>query len=213
MDSEQWISAWGKDRLTNGSDGIIVLPAAAAQFIRSYGLPLRVIFEGAEGTLCGRMAFEISFEPLTYPLLRYSQAIRWGDFLDANLERSWSEQLVIGKEEFCNGSASYCVQSKTGAITRIDAESETPESFVNSSIEQFARSLLLATQWSAANLKTNPESWRTSIADFAASLNQLDARGFRKRESLWPLIIESIKDAEPGSFETTTDPCAFEAAL
>ena len=133
MDSEQWISAWGKDRLTNGSDGIIVLPAAAAEFIRSYGLPSRVIFEGAEGTLCARMAFEISFEPLTHPLLRTARLSVGVISATRIFERSWSEQLVIGKKRN-SAMARHPIASKAkpAPSPRIDAESETPESLVNS---------------------------------------------------------------------------------
>lgn len=203
MNIDQWISAWGADRLIR-PQAIRGLPIAASEFIRSYGMPGRVIFEGGEVATSGGITFEVSFAALSHPLRRYSQLISGSP--NPELDRSWSEQLVIAEEDFCNGSASYCVQRVRGTVTRIDVELPKPEKFVNSTVEQFAHALLLATQWSAANRQQDPQVWKRSLAALAGALQYLDANSFGDRRMFWPSLIEWITDAGPDSLDITSDP-------
>src|SRR5947209_5416003 len=109
------------------------MPAAARDFLDSFGLPRVVIFEW-------RNAFEISFTPLERELVPYNAIIGWGDFYDETLDREWSQQLVVGEEEFCNGHAALCIHEQTGIVSRLDcellgSEAHPAQLFVNSNVE------------------------------------------------------------------------------
>lgn len=198
MEIEAWRRAWGADRLIYAGASSRQLPPTARDFLTSYGLPRVFIFEHEN-------ASEISFLPIANKLLAYNKVIRWGDFSDREQDRTWRHQLVIGEEEFCNGHASFCIHRIDETITRIDCELDEPEEFVNSTVPQFAESLLLAALWSGANCQ-DEIWWRTSLAELAHALELKDPDAFDGRKSFWPTLIDHIKDQSPGSFEITCDP-------
>ncbi len=194
MDIETWRRAWGADRLIYAGACSRQLPPIARDFLTSHGLPRVMIFEDND-------AVEVSFHHLANKLVAYNKMIRWGESIDRELDRSWMHQLVIGEDRH----GSYCVHRINEIVTRIDVELSEPEEFVNSSVPQFAESLLLAVLWSGANCQ-DEAWWRTSLAELAHALELNDPKAFDGRKSFWPTLIEHIKDQPPGSFEITCDP-------
>lgn len=172
MQPEAWARDWCY-ALIQGRADETRMPAAARDFLISFGLPRVVIFEW-------RNSFEISFTPLEKELVPYNALIRWGDFYDKARDREWSQQLVVGEEEFCNGHASFCVHEHDGTVNRLDCELlKDPQRFVNSSIELFGMSLLFAQKWSVA-VHSNGTS--PSAASFGKLANEL------KRAGTWAVL-------------------------
>jgi SUKH-4 immunity protein len=179
------------------------MPAAARDFLVTFGLPRVVIFEW-------RNAFEISFTPLEKELVPYNAIIGWGDFYDEARDREWSHQLVVGEEEFCNGHASICIQEHDGTVNRLDCElDKNPKCFVNSNVELFGKSLLFAQKWSAA---VHANGALPSIGSFEAlrsALKRADSRAFEDERGFWPSLIECVlenPDGDPLELEITSDP-------
>src|SRR5687768_4829062 len=192
IEPEDWKREWGADNLVFATEHCHCLPGTALSFLSSYGLPRRIIFENPldgdweariERDYAIAISSEISFEPLLSPLDRYNAGIKWGDFYDQELDKAWSEQIVIGEEEFSNGSASYCIHQLSETITRIDVELEEPETFVNSSLPQYGESLLLAVRWSKAIHQAGLGNWQTSLNELADALRAVDAVAFQRNDS------------------------------
>jgi hypothetical protein len=182
-------------------------PAAARDFLVTFGLPRVVIFEW-------RCAFEISFTPLEKELVPYNAMIGWGDFYDEARDRDWSHQFVVAEEEFCNGHASICIHEHDGTVNRLDCELDNnPKCFVNTNVELFGKSLLFAQKWSAA-VHTN--SALPSVGSFDRLANELrraDPRAFEDEKSFWPNLIECVlenPDGDPLELEITSDPARSE---
>jgi hypothetical protein len=88
-------NAWARDwryPLIHGRSDQRRIPAAARDFLVSFGLPRVIIFEW-------RSDFEISFSPVEKDLVPYNTTFTWGDFYNEVRDRAWSHQLVIGEEE------------------------------------------------------------------------------------------------------------------
>ncbi len=142
MQPNEWADAW-QHPLIHGRRDEKRLPSTAREFLISFGVPRVVIFEW-------HSPFEISFSPLQQELVAYNTVFSWGDFYNEVLDRDWSHELVVGEEEFCNGHAAFCVHENDGTVSRLDCELDLdPQCFVNSSIELFGMSLLLAQKWSS----------------------------------------------------------------
>jgi hypothetical protein len=199
MEEAEWMNAWGTERLTFLQGHGSLLPMEASRFLKDYGLPRVIIFEG----FC---PFEIHFDRLAKNLTSYSTLIRWGDFYDADRYRAWSQQFVIGDEDFCNGSACYCVHGSSGVITRIDCELSQPESFVNSSVAQFAQALLTATRWSTEIRETGAVPSPDSLKALGDRIKPIDPAAFEAVEYFWPGLIAFLSEPEPGSLEIISDP-------
>jgi hypothetical protein len=142
--SSQWKNAWPPGHLMQNVDRH-ELPPIARRFLRECALPKVIVCE-AEGDNAS-MAFEWTFRCVADALQPYTKLIRWGDFYDAQKDRFWSSQLVMGQEEFCNGRASLCVDAADEYVTRIDCELSEMGLFMNSSLPQFGASILAAAQW------------------------------------------------------------------
>jgi hypothetical protein len=208
MQPEDWKKEWGVDNLVFASEHCQALPPIAREFLTSYGLPRRVIFENplggdwweddSEHEANAYVSYEISFELILQPLDPYNALLVEGD-------DSWWQQIVIGDEEFCNGRASYCVHQLNETVTRLDVEI-SDESFVNSTLPQFGESLLLAVRWSNAIHQTGLENWTASLQDLADAIRSIDAEAFRSPANHWPYLIEYALDNEPGFLEITADP-------
>jgi len=214
IEPDDWKREWGADNLVFATEHVHCLPDTARAFLSSYGMPRRIIFENpldgdwdakVELDYAVDISFEISFEPLLRPLERFNAAVRWGDFYNEELDKAWSEQIVIGEEEFSDGHASYCVHQLSEAITRIDVDREK-ETFVNSSLPQYGESLLLAVRWSNAFHQAGLGSWETSLNQLADALEAIDAVAFQRNDSEWPRLISYARDNEPGFLEITADP-------
>jgi hypothetical protein len=193
-----WRKRWQHD-LTHARAGERTLPKEAHDFLVDFGLPRVMMFEW-------RSSFEITFAPLATELIPYSDVIRWGDFFNRELAERWSQQLVIGEEEFCNGHASFCVHKQTGVVTRIDCELSAPETFVNSTVIQFAESLLAAKEWSDQALSRGGAPTRSAFQSLASDLKVIDCRVFDNQSSFWRKFIEFILDDEPNALLITNDP-------
>jgi hypothetical protein len=162
-----------------------------------------VIFEWRE-------SFEISFAPLAKELAPYNTLIEWGDFYDAARDREWGHQLVVGEEEFCNGHASFCVQEQDGTVNRLDCELlQDPKCFVNSNVELFGSSLLIAQKWSVAAHANGALPSPQSFEMLASGLRRADPRAFEDMKNFWPSLIECVlenPDGDPLDLEITSDP-------
>jgi hypothetical protein len=196
---DTWAQAWSCGVVrARADDGW--LPGAAREFLVSYGLPRVIIFEW-------RNDFEISFAPIGQAPVPYNAAIRWGDFYDADRDREWGRQSIIGVEEFCNGHASYCIQLDTGEVSRIDCELlEHPQSFVNASVSLFGMSLLAARVWSARIRSRRLVPTRDSYEVLWRDLERIDTRAFEHRRCFWRNLIEVVQDDEPIDMEISDDP-------
>ncbi len=200
MIASEWKKAWGKDRLIFLQGGARVLPLESRRFLKNYGLPRNMIFEG-------ETPFEIHFDALSKDLVPYNKTFEWGDFYDKRLDRRWGEQLVIGEEDFCNGSASYCVHGTRGEVTRIDVELDRPNSFVNSSVAQFGRTLLAMTAWSSAIRDGGREPSQASLRALATRVKAIDPAAFKSRNRFWPYLFAYLREQdELESLEITSDP-------
>src|SRR5262249_4877192 len=122
MEPSVWKQQWGVDRLVylDGNEGI--LPVESESFLKTNGLPRVVVFEIPS-------PFEIHFSPLQMDLVAYNTKLHWGDFYDADLDVQWADQIVVGEQDFSNGSASYCIHRTSGVVSRIDCELSQPTSF------------------------------------------------------------------------------------
>jgi hypothetical protein len=178
-DPDQWKRLWGAYRMISAGPTVNELPETARQFIQTYGLPRRVWLQwwgtGIEGTS------EISFEPLCRPA-----------------ELDPSQRILIANEWWSNGSAELAMGRTTGEIIRIDVELDEPESFVNSSVEQLARSLLAGVQWSAGSRADPSADWNVSLSAWATAIAGLDAVAFERPRGFWPALIEYAKERGPG---------------
>jgi hypothetical protein len=179
------------------------IPAAARDFLVSFGLPRVVIFEW-------RTSFEISFTPLEKELVPYNAAIRWGDFYDEARDRAWSQQLIVAEEEFCNGHASICIHEHNGTVNRLDCELlKDPECFVNSNVELYGKSLLSAQKWSAAVHFNGALPSAGAFEALASELSGIDPRAFKDQNNFWPNLFECVlenPDGDPIDLEVTSDP-------
>jgi hypothetical protein len=197
---------WARDwchTLIHGRPDERRIPAAARDFLISFGLPRVVIFEW-------RNSFEISFALLEKELVPYNAIIGWGDFYDQARDREWSHQLVVGEEEFCNGHASICVHEYNGTVNRLDCELlKYPQCFVNSNIELFGMSLLVAQKWSVAVHSNSALPSARTFEMLASELRRVDPRAFEDEKSFWPSLIECVlenPDGDPLDLEITGDP-------
>jgi len=202
MEPDVWARDWRHD-LIRRCPHEVQIPAAARDFLTSFGLPRVVIFEWYN-------SFEISFTPLEKKLVPYNSLITWGDFCDAARDREWSHQFVMGEEEFCNGHASFCVHDQDGTVNRLDCElDKDPQCFVNSSVELFGKSLLVAQNWSVTvHLKGELPS-AGSFEMLASRLQRADPRAFEDARGFWPSLIECVlepPDGDPLDLEITSDP-------
>jgi hypothetical protein len=199
MEASDWKQGWGEDRVVTLQGDGRMLPVESQRFLRDYGLPSVVIFEGTA-------TFEIHFTPLANNLRSYNTLIRWGDFYDADRDRAWGEQFVIADEDFCNGSACYCVHGARGIVTRIDCELSQPECFVNSSVALFGEALLTATHWSSENRVRGDMRAQDSLKILGERMKRIDLAAFEEPDSLWPWLIAFVPKEEPGWLEITNDP-------
>jgi SUKH-4 immunity protein of toxin-antitoxin system len=198
--------AWARDwyhPLICGRSDERRMPVAAREFLASFGLPRVIIFEW-------RNAFELSFAPLGKELVPYNAEIGWGDFYDEARDREWSHHLVVGEEEFCNGHAAICIHKHDGTVNRLDCElDKKPKCFVNSNVELFGMSLLLAQKWSAAVHFKGALPSRGSFEALASELMRADPHAFADQSSYWPSLIECVlenPDGDPLELEITSDP-------
>jgi hypothetical protein len=202
MRRDEWAHAW-QHPLVHGRRDQQRLPPAAREFLASFGLPRLVIFEW-------RSPFEISFAPVEKELIAYNTVFSWGDFYNEVLDREWSHQLVVGEEEFCNGHASFCVHENDGTVSRLDCELlRDPQCFVNSTIELFGTSLLLAQKWSAVVHSGGALPSADSFEQLAKELKRADPRAFQDDKCFWPNLIEVVlenPDNDSLDFEVTSDP-------
>lgn len=205
MKPEDWKNEWGVDNLVLAPENCNQLPDIARRFLTSYGFPRRIIIEN-NLEVDFDLAFEILFEPLSKTLIRYNEGIRWGDFYDPEIDKALSQLIVIAEEEFCNGSASYCIHQCYETVTRIDIEGNNLDTFVNSSVPQFGESLLLAVRWSKANQQAKMENWKTSLNELAESIKAIDAKVFQYQDSFWEGLIRYATENEIRSLEITADP-------
>lgn len=201
MQPDVWARDWCHP-LVYGRTDEKRLPAAARDFLARFGLPRVVIFECLD-------SFEISFSPLEKELVPYNQLIGWGDLDDEALDREWSHHLVVGEEEFCNGHASFCVHEHDGTVNRLDCELQDAQGFVNSSIERFGKSLLIAQKWSIAVHSSGALPAAGSFEMLASELKRTDPRAFDDEKNFWPGLIEHIlqnSEGDPPDLEITSDP-------
>ncbi len=198
MDASEWQLAFGANRLTHLHGDDERLPSDARHFLEQYGLPKIAVFQGLH-------PFELSFSPLTKPLVACNTLIRWGDFPDRELDAVWADQLVIGKEEFCNGHALHCVHRLSGVVSRIDVEISNPECFVNSDVRRFGESLLAAIRWSQDRhaLEAAPSNFVSKLAD---QIKAIDPSAFDDENSFWPNLIAVAYDHHQEFWDVSCDP-------
>ncbi len=198
MQPDTWANAWSCGGVrAREEDGWS--PAGARDFLVAYGLPRLIIFEW-------RNDFEISFAPIARAPVPYNAEIRWGDFYDADKDREWGRQWIIGDEEFCNGHASYCIQADTGEVSRIDCELSDPQSFVNSSVALYGRSLLAARVWSARVPSRGLVLTLESFQQLGRELQSIDPRALEHDRCFWRNLIEVLLDDKLIDLEITDDP-------
>jgi hypothetical protein len=194
-----WKRAWGEDCVATLQGDGHMLPIEALRFLTDYGLPKVVIFEGTA-------TFEIHSTPLANDLCPYNMLIRWGDCYDADRDRAWGQQFVIADEDFCNGSACYCVHASTGVVTRIDCGITRPESFVNSSVALFGDALLAAAHWSSQMPVVGARPGQDSLWVLGERLRSVDPIAFEEPSSFWPSLIAFVSREDPGWLEITSNP-------
>jgi hypothetical protein len=199
-------NSWARDwhhPLIHGRPDQRRIPAAARDFLVSFGLPRVVIFEW-------RCDFEISFTPIEKELVPYNTTFTWGDFYNEVRDRAWSHQLVIGEEEFCNGHASICIQEHEGTVNRLDCELDKhAKCFVNSDVERYGKSLLIAQNWSVAVHSNSALPSVEAFETLATELRRLDPRAFEDQNNFWPNLIECVlenPDGDPLDLEIVSDP-------
>lgn len=199
---------WARDwhfPLIKGRSEEARIPADARNFLVSFGLPRVIVFEL-------RNAFEISFKPIENELVSYTSTFSWGDFYDEALDRAWHRQLVIGEEVFCNGHASICIHEHTGIISRLDCElDQNAECFINSSVELYGMSLLVAQKWSATHQTEITLPTEEAVKSLARELRHIDPHAFEEQASFWPNIIECVlenPDDDPLKLEITSNPAS-----
>ena len=202
MQSNAWARDW-RYSLIHGRQDQRRIPAAARDFLVSFGLPRVVMFEW-------RSDFEISFTPVEKELVPYNTTFTWGDFYNEARDRAWSHQLVIGEEEFCNGHASICIHEHEGSVNRLDCElDKDAECFVNSDVERYGKSLLFAQNWSVAVHANGALPSVAALETLASELRRVDPRAFEDQSNFWPNLFECVlenPDGDPLDLEITSDP-------
>jgi hypothetical protein len=208
---EDWKREWGINNLVFASECEPLLPPIAREFLISYGLPRRIIFENPlEGDWEEYVSSEISFELLLKPLVSYDKTLNdYDPDVEVDGEERddpWSQQIVIGEDEACEEIWSYCVHQFNETVTRIDVEATVQEHFVNSSLRQFGESLFLAVQWSKTIQQASMENWKSSLYELAGAIEAIDAAAFRQPYSDWLMLIQYALEHELGFLEITADP-------
>lgn len=211
MSPEEWRDAWGVEHLVFANDQAGQLSESARQFLHSFGLPRFFTFNSAADERNEwriEIAFGISFEQLSRELVRYGKFIDWGDLYDEQLDEAWSQQLEIGEIEYGQPYANLCVHQTSATVTHINCENESePELFVNSSVPQFCKSLLVLKQWSLASRTATVDTWNEVVLKLVEDLRNVDPDAFQHEKSFWPYQTHNIrKFTKPGSVEITFDP-------
>ncbi len=210
MTPAEWHRAWPPGHLMRPIDRPDLPPGARA-FARDYGLPSVLIFEIEGASAC--RPFEWRFHPLEKELVPFTKLLRraeWGDDDDARLNELWSDQLMIADEEFCNGNAAICVHSSLEHISRLDWEIEDAGNFVNTSIAQFAESMLTLVGWCEKHGRGSFSDRKANVQQLLGALGQIDANaitGARSLPPMWPILIEGVITYEgTDRCDITSDP-------
>lgn len=191
----KWKNAWAPDPLVLRRTKTRQLPDDAHTFLYTHGLPRVMIFESAR-------PFEMQFARVAKKLTLYTDEFGPGAFTEAEAEE-WGHRYVIGTEESDDGGAWYCVHAVTGIVTRHDPEPglENSELFMNSSLPQFAHSLLLLRNWSHSHTNTSGRDRKQSISRLRTELNTNDtSTPFVK------FILRSLGEARPGELLISASP-------
>jgi SUKH-4 immunity protein len=100
------------------------------------------------------------------------------------------------------------VHQTAATVTLIFCEDESePESFVNSSVPQFGKSLLLLRQWSLASRTSTVATWQEDVSKLVEDLRNVDPDAFQHEKCYWPSEVRAIQNSvKPGSVEITFDP-------
>jgi hypothetical protein len=198
MNSAEWRQAW--------TSPVLHLPHfdprlsdTTNTFLFTFGMPLNVVFEWQNSS-------EVSFEPMRKPLVPYNSLVRWGDFYNESSDRDWGSQLQIAVEDFCNGSASYCVDTRTDAVSRIDCELPDPKCLVNSTVDQFGLTLRAATEWSGGYKTCEERSLSESLDCLAERLKAIDGSAWDTQGGFWRDFVDCLREAEEKGIEITDDP-------
>jgi hypothetical protein len=196
MDAAKWASVSDDTcQLITISAESPLLPDGTNQYLLAVGLPSVLIFEGES-------PFEIRFAALTRPLVPYSSLVKWGDFYDAALDEQWASRIVIADEEFCNGTACYCVESATGRVVRVDCELSDPERFVNTSIDHFARCAFAAIHWT--------KNGAGDLSLLESEFQSIDPAAMSDNNSYWPGLFSAAKDYYQAMWLVSCDPTKSE---
>ena len=185
MTAAQWKTVWSPNHLMAAVDRP-ELPPVARSFLRTHGLPKILVVEVVGDNAA--MDFEWSFRLLKKELVSYTQMLRWGN-RDPVRDRLWSNQMVIGEEEFCNGRAAICVHATEEYVSRIDCELPAPRDlglFINSNLPKFGECVLAAVQWAAEHQHSQKGRRRALYAELVdvAGSNRSSYHGFERTNHL-----------------------------
>lgn len=187
LSAEEFARAWGSSALVRLPRNLenAPIPADASDFLVKAGLPALVEY-WESGPL------KVTFCRLAGGLTTVLKEPTVGPPLPSE----WSVYWVAGDEFFCNGAAWWCIHQETGAVHRIDIETETPIEFVNSTVAHLATSLQLAVVWSSQCDRT-PQKWPLEVNRFRRQLEELDSPCMRSNKNFWWRYLDIIRDEGP----------------
>jgi SUKH-4 immunity protein len=185
---EDFRKAWGEDylvKLPAKRFSSILIAKDVLNFLKDVGLPKYVNLSDQSA-----IDSDIKFTRVALGLSKITDL----EVYNCSLPRSWDVYWVFGEEKFTNGSAWYCIEEQTSRIFRIDPEIDLIQ-LVNSSLSQFATSLLLIFEWSKGCIRSQ-EVWQQEVEHLHALLHSCDSIALESKDNNWLMIINSVKDEE-----------------
>lgn len=188
----EFAQAWGAERLVRLCPDMLTLPGVSTEavgYLVEAGLPRHFVV--AHPTLPTRISFGRLARGLT-PLVAEPQ-------VGPGVPPEWSPYVIVGDEQFDNGSAWYCIDRDTGHVVRVDPELDRPASLVNTTLPRFAMAMLLSISWSA-NVRALSPSWDAAVQLLAGLLSAQDPGILDVENGYWRKVVATVADMEPGAF-------------
>jgi SUKH-4 immunity protein len=188
LTAQEFARAWGSDQLIRLPSSLPTppVPDEAREFLSDAGLPalIRVLSDSTASriTFC-RLAQGVS------PVLGE-------ETVGPSLPLEWSAYWILGDDFFCNGSAWWCIDARTGSVNRIDIELPQPIEFVNSSVAHFASTLVAVSNW-CEQCSQSPIEWNSRADQLNCELAVIDSRAMERNRSFWPALLDFIRHEGP----------------
>jgi hypothetical protein len=198
LSPKQFTDAWGADALVRlPYPGPQPIPDSGREFLTQAGLPALVRFT------CGSTNAVITFCRLAHGL----SPVLGEKTVGPALPQDWAAYWILGDEFFCNGSAWWCIDERTGRIDRIDVELAQPVEFANSSVAHFAWVAHAVLSWSN-RLNRSGNEWSAKVDEIERELMVIDQACMGSRQNFWPVFFDCLRDegAQAHTFERGSRP-------